>query len=81
VVAEIRRFRALRGLERNGDVTPIMRDKGFGQSPMGKKCKGMEDLVEEGGEAIEEDFGGRLMDADASGHRWDQGARGSGRAN
>ena len=34
-----------------------------GESPKGKKCKGMEGLVKEGGEVMEEDFEGSLMDA------------------
>src|ERR1700693_2109541 len=33
------------------------------ESPKGKKCKGMEGLVEEGSEVMEEDFEGALMDA------------------
>ena len=33
------------------------------ESPKGKKCKGMEGLVEEGAEVMEEDFEGSLMDA------------------
>jgi ferritin-like metal-binding protein YciE len=37
--------------------------KSLGESPKGKKCKGMEGLVEEGAEVIEEDFEGSLMDA------------------
>jgi ferritin-like metal-binding protein YciE len=32
-------------------------------SRKGKKCKGMEGLVEEGAEVMEEDFEGSLMDA------------------
>jgi ferritin-like metal-binding protein YciE len=35
----------------------------LGESPKGKKCKGMEGLVEEGAEVLEEDFEGSLMDA------------------
>jgi ferritin-like metal-binding protein YciE len=35
----------------------------LGESPKGKKCKGMEGLVEEGAEVMEEDFEGSLMDA------------------
>jgi ferritin-like metal-binding protein YciE len=35
----------------------------LGESPKGKKCKGMEGLVEEGSEVMEEDFEGSLMDA------------------
>ena len=35
----------------------------LGESPKGKKCKGMEGLVEEGSEVMEEDFEGALMDA------------------
>ena len=34
----------------------------LGQSPKGKKCKGMEGLIEEGSEAIEE-YEGELLDA------------------
>lgn len=37
--------------------------KAMGESPKGKKCKGMEGLVEEGAEVIDEDFEGSLMDA------------------
>jgi ferritin-like metal-binding protein YciE len=33
------------------------------ESPKGKKCKGMEGLVEEGSEVMGEDFEGSLMDA------------------
>jgi ferritin-like metal-binding protein YciE len=33
------------------------------ESPKGKKCKGMEGLIEEGSEAMEEDFEGAAMDA------------------
>jgi ferritin-like metal-binding protein YciE len=33
------------------------------ESPKGKRCKGMEGLVEEGAEVMEEDFEGSLMDA------------------
>jgi ferritin-like metal-binding protein YciE len=35
----------------------------LGESPKGKKCKGMEGLVEEGSEVMGEDFEGSLMDA------------------
>jgi ferritin-like metal-binding protein YciE len=35
----------------------------LGESPKGKKCKGMEGLVEEGSEAIEEDFEEGVRDA------------------
>lgn len=35
----------------------------LGESPKGKKCKGMEGLVAEGAEAIEGDFEGSVMDA------------------
>ena len=35
----------------------------LGESPRGKKCKGMEGLVEEGSEVMEEEFEGSLMDA------------------
>jgi ferritin-like metal-binding protein YciE len=35
----------------------------LGESPKGKKCKGMEGLVEEGAEVMEEDFEGSVMDA------------------
>jgi ferritin-like metal-binding protein YciE len=33
------------------------------ESPKGKKCEGMEGLIEEGAEVMEEDFEGSLMDA------------------
>ena len=33
------------------------------ESPKGKKCKGMEGLIEEGSEAMEEDYEGSLLDA------------------
>ena len=36
--------------------------KQLGESPKGKKCKGMEGLIEEGSEAIEE-YDGELLDA------------------
>jgi ferritin-like metal-binding protein YciE len=35
----------------------------LGESPKGKKCSGMEGLVEEGAEVIKEDFEGNVMDA------------------
>jgi ferritin-like metal-binding protein YciE len=35
----------------------------LGESPKGKKCKGMEGLVQEGAEVMGEDFEGALMDA------------------
>jgi ferritin-like metal-binding protein YciE len=35
----------------------------LGESPKGKKCKGMEGLIEEGSEAMEEDYEGNVMDA------------------
>jgi ferritin-like metal-binding protein YciE len=35
----------------------------LGESPKGKKCKGMEGLVAEGAEAMEDDFEGSVMDA------------------
>jgi len=35
----------------------------LGQSPKGKKCAGMEGLIEEGSEVTEEDFEGSTMDA------------------
>jgi ferritin-like metal-binding protein YciE len=35
----------------------------LGESPKGKRCKGMEGLIEEGSEAIEEDYEGSVMDA------------------
>ena len=35
----------------------------LGESPKGKKCKGMEGLIEEGSEAMEEDFEDALRDA------------------
>jgi ferritin-like metal-binding protein YciE len=37
--------------------------KSLDESPKGKKCAGMEGLVKEGSEVMEEDFGGALMDA------------------
>jgi ferritin-like metal-binding protein YciE len=37
--------------------------KGLGEKPTGKKCKGMEGLVAEGQEMMEEDFEDDLMDA------------------
>jgi len=33
------------------------------ESPKGKKCKGMEGLIEEGAEVMEEDYEGSLLDA------------------
>src|ERR1700737_4916525 len=35
----------------------------LGESPKGKKCKGMEGLIEEGSEAMEEDYEGNVKDA------------------
>lgn len=35
----------------------------LGESPKGKKCAGMEGLVEEGSEVMKEDFEGAVMDA------------------
>ncbi|HSZ60170.1 MAG TPA: ferritin-like domain-containing protein [Terriglobales bacterium] len=35
----------------------------LGENPKGKKCAAMEGLVKEGGEVMEEDFEGALMDA------------------
>jgi ferritin-like metal-binding protein YciE len=35
----------------------------IGESPKGKKCKGMEGLIEEGSEAMEEDYEGNVKDA------------------
>lgn len=35
----------------------------LGENPKGKKCKGMEGLVDEGSEVMGEDFEGALMDA------------------
>ena len=35
----------------------------LGESPKGKKCKGMEGLIEEGSEAMEEDYEGSVLDA------------------
>jgi ferritin-like metal-binding protein YciE len=37
--------------------------KALGESPTGKKCKGMEGLIKEGGEMIEEDPGPEELDA------------------
>jgi ferritin-like metal-binding protein YciE len=35
----------------------------LGESPKGKKCKGMEGLIEEGSEVMEEGYEGSVMDA------------------
>jgi ferritin-like metal-binding protein YciE len=35
----------------------------LGESPKGKKCKGMEGLIEEGSEAMQEDYEGSVLDA------------------
>lgn len=35
----------------------------LGESPKGKKCKGMEGLIEEGSEAMEEDYEDSVLDA------------------
>jgi ferritin-like metal-binding protein YciE len=35
----------------------------LGESPQSKKCKGMEGLIEEGSEVMEEDYEGSVMDA------------------
>lgn len=35
----------------------------LGESPKGKKCKGMEGLIEEGAEVLEEDYEGSILDA------------------
>src|SRR6202165_3962082 len=35
----------------------------LGESPKGKKCKGMEGLVAEGSEVMEEDYEGSVLDA------------------
>ncbi|GAC1691629.1 MAG: hypothetical protein NVS9B5_33490 [Terriglobales bacterium] len=35
----------------------------LGEKPTGKKCKGMEGLIEEGSELTEEDYEGALLDA------------------
>ena len=35
----------------------------MGESPKGKKCKGMEGLIEEGSEVMEEGYEGGVMDA------------------
>lgn len=35
----------------------------LGESPKGKKCKGMEGLIEEGSEVLEEDYEGNILDA------------------
>jgi ferritin-like metal-binding protein YciE len=37
--------------------------QGLGESPKGKKCKGMEGLIEEGSEAMEEDYDSSVLDA------------------
>jgi len=35
----------------------------LGENPKGKKCKGMEGLIEEGSEAMQEDYEGSVLDA------------------
>jgi len=35
----------------------------LGENPRGKKCKGMEGLIEEGSEAMQEDYEGSVLDA------------------
>ena len=35
----------------------------LGESPKGKKCKGMEGLIEEGSEVLQEDYEGSVLDA------------------
>jgi len=35
----------------------------LGENPKGKKCKGMEGLIEEGSEAIQKDYEGSVLDA------------------
>jgi ferritin-like metal-binding protein YciE len=37
--------------------------RSLGESPKGKKCMGMEGLIKEGAEAIDEDFEGAVLDA------------------
>lgn len=37
--------------------------KALGESPKGKKCKGMEGLIEEGSEVLEEGYDGNILDA------------------
>src|SRR5205085_6482741 len=37
--------------------------KGLGESPKGKKCKGMQGLVEEGSEVMDEDYEPEELDA------------------
>ena len=37
--------------------------KGLGETPKGKKCKGMQGIVAEGKEILDEDYEGALMDA------------------
>jgi ferritin-like metal-binding protein YciE len=37
--------------------------EGLGEKPTGKKCVGMEGLIKEGGEAIEEDYEGEAKDS------------------
>ncbi len=37
--------------------------RSLGESPKGKKCVGMEGLVKEGSEVMEEDFNGAVLDA------------------
>ena len=35
----------------------------LGENPKGKKCKGMEGLIEEGSEVLEDDYEGNILDA------------------
>ena len=49
--------------------------KVLGESPKGKTCKGMQGLIEEGSEVIEDDFEGSLMDAGLIGAAQRVGAR------
>jgi ferritin-like metal-binding protein YciE len=35
----------------------------LGESPKGKTCKGMDGLIKEGSEAMEEDYEGSVLDA------------------
>jgi ferritin-like metal-binding protein YciE len=44
-------------------LSSVQEFKSLGENPKGKKCKGMEGLVEEGSEVMQEHSEGALMDA------------------
>src|ERR1700726_1489512 len=52
-------------LEQTKEDVPRLEQKfqGLEEKPTGKKCAGMEGLIEEGGEAIDEDYEGEAKDA------------------